>query len=572
VVFLNPISKAILASRLFFSGPMPQGMRSLFLVLLVAFCSCLILAHASPASEMEAHLNAMQAQLMENPVASDLEEGQANNEAAYAKGLEELNDHTAVWPLAQDEHPEGLSLAEASAGAGANAEAEANADMEAQAEAEADVDMSGEAAIGGIGDKIKNMVSQGMLTKAAASALGAVAKKAKNAFSEKLQSAERKLKELNGGSGGGSTIGSMVSSAIGSVGNSILNRGVPNSLKKLRGSGGLAQSRCVACQYFVQRLLGALLTPFYTNEGTGAPKSLLYKQLELKYTPTGASQAPSFLEILAESESEADASSEVASEMDAAAENEDEFESSFSELDETAPDSPYADKDEERQQQIQLDYALEQSRARENSIENVLEQLASAEMSQDEAHSQLQVDEDQSGPIDLAKKAIKGVKKAGKSLLKGAKKLGKGIKKGVKKVGRLFLHQLLKRLPKTISGKSLRRTEYGPMYSKYQLEPVEAFFMSICHRRVPSEYQAACRTLWLDLDVVIEELTVGDRPDEVCMRRNLCNSSSYLRWLPHSSIRQEDFAEPKRPQVAKKPDPLNVLYDHGEQDDGGDKK
>ncbi len=66
-------------------------MKFLLLVLVtvgLALSPIRVAGSASPASEMEAHLNSMESQLMEDPVARDLEENAVLTQSAYEKGVE----------------------------------------------------------------------------------------------------------------------------------------------------------------------------------------------------------------------------------------------------------------------------------------------------------------------------------------------------------------------------------------------------------------------------------------------------------------------------------------------------
>ena len=83
-------------------------------------------------------------------------------------------------------------------------------------------------------------------------------------------------------------------------------------------------------------------------------------------------------------------------------------------------------------------------------------------------------------------------------------------------------------------------TGFKAMYGDNEKFAVRAFFANLCHRRIPTEWQETCRGLWAKLTVIIEELSVGDRPDEVCMRHDFCDKSSYVRKRPHSVMREAD--------------------------------
>lgn len=60
-------------------------------------------------------------------------------------------------------------------------------------------------------------------------------------------------------------------------------------------------------------------------------------------------------------------------------------------------------------------------------------------------------------------------------------------------------------------------------------------FQGLCASRAPQRYTPVCHPLLMNFRIVFEALRYGDRPDQVCMRLDLCPADAYIRTLtPHA--------------------------------------
>lgn len=273
-------------------------------------------------------------------------------------------------------------------------------------------------------------------------------------------------------------------------------------------------SHCFACQYFVQRLLGALLGPYYSpkNAGPALPKGYAQPPVP-EHTAEPLSQHKQY--VVSEGTFES---------LDRGEESRKKYESKypFSPVPHYGMGYPFALAEQaaettpaEEVAAIEI-FSLVKENFPEPSEEEALEQYSKWENFL-AAHHRLDF------PVSLVEVSSEADKKK-----KGKGKPAKGGKGKVKGKAKVAPSS------KSIKGK------FGKYFGRFQDHAVQAYFTDICNRRVPTEWKPVCQKLFDNLKAVTEELAVGDRPDEVCMRVKICPAKSYLAKRAHSATRGSD--------------------------------
>ncbi len=549
---------------------------ALKLLALVAV-ACVLTAHAeqtaSPASELQDALNTMQDTLLTDVPQQGMEEGDSYQSERFDEHVQALENGGASW-LAP-ENPNHMSLAET----GTEAGVEVDMSLETGVDAEMEARMEAQAEASGIfSEGLTDLVAKGLISSDIGKriiALNAERNPAPAKAKAKGKGKGKKGKKgKKGGAGGGAD--DKANSGATKVADVRGVDGKPLKSIQLVTGKNVVNSECFACQYFVQRTLGALLGPFYApkNSGPHIPPDFQASGMPQDNTATPKdtfkqyTTASAVFESLDRSEEAAQRASDryPYSPIPGA------FGASYPYLmvESDAQAAGVAPSSNDEMSAIEI-FAIVKEQFNEPSAEEALEQyqkwehylpahmrvslvetssevqteadsetaVAAEETTQTEAEAEAETEAD----ADRKKKKKKKQKKA-KAAKKGkvakkakvakkskAAKKGKGAKKG-------------KKVAAPVS-KSLQ-SKYGQYYGRFQTHAVQAFFTDICNRRVPTEWFGVCNKLFKNLKAVTEELTVGDRPDEVCMRHKLCPKKSYVTKRSHSAMRQADPSPNKK--------------------------
>lgn len=292
------------------------------------------------------------------------------------------------------------------------------------------------------------------------------------------------------------------------------------SLRLTTGSTGEKNSQCFACQYFVQRTLGALLGPFYNPAAAGAPAPAFVAPPDNYIdtaTPKSAWLRPSTVSAAASTVGpvigDPPKPHVILAEMDSSVDNdeEDEDEVSFLEVASFIKEAfPVP--------------SAEEAAAQYEKWESYL------------APSMIEADAE-------AAPAAKSVEKIADKIAKKAEAETGITKKLYKKMAGDFHKNMLDKVHEKPVAKKERsfQSVKGDLYKPKDMHAARAFFASLCHRRIPSEWLPTCRALWKKLETVVEELTIGDRPDEICIRHELCEDGSYVHKRSHTVVREGGY-------------------------------
>jgi len=303
--------------------------------------------------------------------------------------------------------------------------------------------------------------------------------------------------------------------------------GKPMKLKSLQlttGPSGEPNSQCFACQYYVQRTLGAMLGPYYAPNAAGAPAPAHNPVLGYvdTATPKIAWARPSA--VSAASVTLGPARKAPPKKLILAETGADMEDVSFLEIASYIKEAfPVPSSEEAMEQYAKWEPYL-------SMIEVDAEDMAEVdEEAEEEVEKKVKKATKAKKPV--SKKVTKKAKKAVK-----AKKVKKNLKKSIRTVKRAH-KKLLSAAREAVGGASSVRSKHGPFYGKKDFHAARTFFAQLCHRRTPAEFMPVCRALWKKLPQIVEELTVGDRPDEICVRHQLCSESSYVVKRAHTAIR-----------------------------------